>query len=353
MASSVIDSESVDRNKSNKNCLNLVCFTCKRAVKGELKCKNCDLRFHPSCAVRVKGLKVVNYEEVLCPPCAENAEGENHLKNLSKENELLNKLVLSLLDNQDLLRNKIMELESQVAKNNSSLTSPLGNFNSTTSESFLASKEVYDRSRSHEDRSGNQPVGNCSQTVKNGSQNSVNMSKKAFHANVKSNSQNNVDKVNQNENNLFSLKQVNSAILEAKTSAAVKELQIVENELHVDNTAWETQRSRRSRRRFLVGDNANAAEVKTVSKLVSLHVTRLHPDTSADSLKSVLISHFPEVLVEVLQSKYPKDYASMKVTISQDNYRHAWRKEIWPKGTFVSKFFIKKGLPQLAVDPRL
>lgn len=52
-----------DGNKLKKNG-NFICSGCKRGLKSAIKSYNCTTAYHPSYGVRVKGLKVINYEEI-------------------------------------------------------------------------------------------------------------------------------------------------------------------------------------------------------------------------------------------------------------------------------------------------
>ncbi|KAJ8973611.1 hypothetical protein NQ317_003241 [Molorchus minor] len=88
---------------------------------------------------------------------------------------------------------------------------------------------------------------------------------------------------------------------------------------------------RKQNRRFVVGGNSNEnAGVQTVSKLISLHETRLNPSSKPNDLKNMLVNKFPEVICEEHTSKFPELYASMKVTIRQDHFKMAWRLDLWP-----------------------
>ncbi|KAG5863042.1 hypothetical protein JTB14_020704 [Gonioctena quinquepunctata] len=84
----------------------------------------------------------------------------------------------------------------------------------------------------------------------------------------------------------------------------------------------------RKQRRFLVGKNEVEHSVKAIPKLVSLHVTRLKPNTCPGALKAVLEPHFPDVQCEQHTSKYPESYSSMKVTISRSSLEGLERRNL-------------------------
>lgn len=110
------------------------------------------------------------------------------------------------------------------------------------------------------------------------------------------------------------------------------------------NTEWQTtrKRNRPKKRKFVVGCGGSNLEVKTIPKYTHLHVSRLHPSTKPENLQKLLIATFPEVQCELLKSKHPLIYSSIKVSIYQENFEKAWCKDIWPDGALVSKYFLFK-----------
>lgn len=147
---------------------------------------------------------------------------------------------------------------------------------------------------------------------------------------------------------------VNSAI-EFAQQATMKRLQTIDmdsqnNELSEFKWQHVKKRSKQRNKNVVMGNASFSSGVKTVPKLSYLHVSRLHPTTKPDDLKNLLFKSFPEVEVEPLQSKHPQIYSSMKVAIYQEHFKDAWRKEIWPQGSLVSKYFLfKKKAPPVEV----
>lgn len=95
------------------------CKNCARPVKSEVKCVKCGSLYHPSCVVRVKGVKVVGYNELLCNGCnvvddEEKCSLEEKYDHLTRENDLLNNLLLQLMDNNGLLRENSYLLEEKL-----------------------------------------------------------------------------------------------------------------------------------------------------------------------------------------------------------------------------------------------
>lgn len=137
-------------------------------------------------------------------------------------------------------------------------------------------------------------------------------------------------------------KTVSTAIMQVQTENKMKEI----NDLSKDpSEGFKNVINKKKTRRFVVGRNSQDGtniKVQTIPKTVDLHVTRLAPGTKPEVLKSALINTFPEIICEPHQSKHPDVYTSMKVTISQENYSKAWRRDAWPNGALVSRFFVKR-----------
>lgn len=91
----------------------IVCTSCKRLVKTELKCVSCDKQYHPACLVRMKGARVLGYNSVSCPGCSQVADNNKAAEVLARENDLLNRLILTMMENQELLRDKLSNMEDQ------------------------------------------------------------------------------------------------------------------------------------------------------------------------------------------------------------------------------------------------
>ncbi|KAG5889836.1 hypothetical protein JTB14_023161 [Gonioctena quinquepunctata] len=145
-------------------------------------------------------------------------------------------------------------------------------------------------------------------------------------------------KTARNTPKMFTHKEVNTPISTAEATNKMRDIQDLGTNL--DEQKWEKVSYRKhfkNNRRYMVGGNEEISGISTVPKVISLHVTRLTPNTNSDELKKVLVKHFPEVVCEEHPSKLP-----MKVTIKQENFSRAWKREIWPSGALVSRFFGKK-----------
>ncbi|KAG5862529.1 hypothetical protein JTB14_034520 [Gonioctena quinquepunctata] len=162
--------------------------------------------------------------------------------------------------------------------------------------------------------------------------------------------------INNESRPIISSKQVSEAVLEAKSKTVLNNLihieENTENEsAHFRNGAW-SQVNPRKKRKFLVGKTETPCNVETVPKMVSLHVTRLKPETKPEELEKFLEGRLEGVSCETHLSKMPDLYASMKVCINCELLKTAWKREIWPSGALVS-FFRKKWMATTQLDPRV
>lgn len=56
-------------------------------------------------------------------------------------------------------------------------------------------------------------------------------------------------------------------------------------------------------------------------------------------LSAMVNSYFPEAEYEKLSSRYPKYYSSFKIMIDLTNNKAAKNPELWPSGTYVTRYF--------------
>lgn len=183
-----------------------------------------------------------------------------------------------------------------------------------------------------------------SETTKRSNKQPVNNQKPNGFADVcNSGKTNNNAASKQNTNNTkIDVKTVSAAILQAQTENKMKEINDLKD---TSGEEYKNVTYKKKTRRYVVGRNSQdgtEVKVQTIPRTVTLHVTRLAPRTKPEDLKSGLINIFPEVICEPHQSKHPDVYTSMKVTISQENYSKAWRRDTWPNGALVSRFFVKR-----------
>lgn len=100
----------------------ILCKSCSRPTKSEVKCVECKAVYHPSCAVRVTGIKVVGFNDLCCPSCwaasessKESGETIDH-QSIIKSNEILNQVILRLMDIQDSMRDELGAVREKLCK---------------------------------------------------------------------------------------------------------------------------------------------------------------------------------------------------------------------------------------------
>lgn len=90
------------------------------------------------------------------------------------------------------------------------------------------------------------------------------------------------------------------------------------------------------------GSNPQTSNIKAVSKMAEIFISRLHPSTTSDQIKTYLGPEFPEIQCESIESKHPETYSSFKITINSNNFTHLMNPDKWPNGVFINKFFRKR-----------
>ena len=119
--------------------------------------------------------------------------------------------------------------------------------------------------------------------------------------------------------------------------------QVVKNTLEIKKHPGKKKNN--SNNNFVIGSNnstQNNVTLKTVPKKAFLYVSRLHPDTTCQNLMNFLKPKFPEIQCASLESKYPDNYSSFKVTINLENNKVAMDSATWPDGAYVSRFFHRR-----------
>lgn len=306
-----------------------------------IKCFFCDNKYHTNCAsLKDHWLKILTENPNIfwtCDPCKEKQTSSRTISGnndvLSAENILLRKLIEEkdskntiLQENIQLLKEKIiiMDEKSRNSLNNTQQkTVPITNVNSRNAPhmpSFASAVEKGKQSTSH------------------------NIMKTSTSAIPKNPIQpTSINKQYDFQSDQFEFENVSRASSHTENNER--------NFKNQNNTDWIKVKPKR-RRNFVVGQCNEAGTIQTVPKLVSLHVTRLHPSTKTSDLVGILKNKFPDVSCEVHASKYPDKYTSMKVTIRQEHLKEAWKREIWPSGAIVSRFFGKKRVLTQQVDPQ-
>ncbi|KAG5888734.1 hypothetical protein JTB14_023809 [Gonioctena quinquepunctata] len=266
------------------------CKYCKKSVTNKVKCVKCKEVFHPSCFKQSCQRKNVICEHITTDDRNQSYKPSNECS-LEKENNLLKRIIEEmesknsiLHENCNLLKDKISYLQKQIDYNNPNkneaivghLAGKKGNASSTT-------KTLSDINCLQTEESG----------VKTGSADII--SPVLVEGNSKGNSQQ------------IKIIDVSRTLLEETTRNKLNDIiRLAENPQQTtptstvseDNT-WKTITCRKRKpAKVIVGSNnvnsGNAGAVKGVPKFVDLHVYRVAPDTTKDSMESLLKPNFPE-----------------------------------------------------------
>lgn len=331
---------------SGESDVRISCYHCKKTVVDYVKCYKCEYFFHPACMAQAAQKKTAICRHELIGMQVNNNLTSNLKSNevLLAENILLRQLIDEMRSKQEvlsenclLLRDKVIFLEKRV----SDLQEENKNINQATTKNSITNELTGCSLAGHSSSYASKivdphPVGATANQMSTRGTSGIQVVK------------DHTEKARQ----VITSREVNAAIQKAQTLSKMAEIQNL-NAVPEDE-GWQLQKHRRNKR-FVVGDNSECSkELRAVPKYVSLHVTRMDPETKPEVMKTILEKEFPEVVCEKINSKYPELYSSFKITIKQENFKKAWRRDLWPQGSLVSRFFFKKGMPsqtQVRVDP--
>ncbi|CAH1099601.1 unnamed protein product [Psylliodes chrysocephalus] len=107
------------------------------------------------------------------------------------------------------------------------------------------------------------------------------------------------------------------------------------------NNYYTSGRSGRRNRNLITGSGITTncslkAAIRTVYK--HLHVTNMDPATSEQELLTYLKGVVPSIRVEKLNSRFPDDYASFKVSAPINDHHQLLVPEIWPEKVMINEF---------------
>lgn len=100
---------------------------------------------------------------------------------------------------------------------------------------------------------------------------------------------------------------------------------------------------------IIYGSKCDASEIKGIPRVGYLHVSRLDPKTTADSVSNYLDQITPGCSCEMLNSKFPNIYSSFKVTVSLEDISKIMNPLVWPTGVRINRFFHRRVAPQTGV----
>lgn len=331
------------------------CKRCKSIAQSGLKCIKCGVVSHNSCVSRLKNITVIDDKSIICCDFAETERSDvidndfdvsfssakdvmqqktgelyfmevSHLKEIIVQKDIIienQKDVISSLKEQICLLNKI--LNKEVIKSDSICVVP-------------SDKQILKPNKNNWSRATRQPgpapkeetlactVSNAHQNLSMPTVKSQNLTKPT------NNSCSSNEKVNK-----ISTDDVSNALKLNLTKIKCQEI------IHLNEDPFTEVKHKKKRKsnKTIVGnmDLGENPKVKAASKLAFLHVFKLHPDTTAEELTSIINPTFPEAFCEKIKSMYPRFYSSFKVTINEANLNNAWNPEVWPKGAWVNQFF--------------
>lgn len=108
------------RDEVSDHAVETACRSCSRSVKSDLKCIKCKAAYHPACAVRIAGMRVMGYNDLLCNHCSKADESDNEAcsvethQQLIKANQTLNEVILRMLAHQDLLGSEVSMIKTEL-----------------------------------------------------------------------------------------------------------------------------------------------------------------------------------------------------------------------------------------------
>lgn len=82
--------------------------------------------------------------------------------------------------------------------------------------------------------------------------------------------------------------------------------------------------------------------IKAVRRFSHFHVSRLDPNLTVEELLQYLQGRdIANAKLEKLQSKYPEQYSSFKVSVPSDQVQDVLNPELWPTDTCINRFFFR------------
>lgn len=373
---------------------NNLCKSCSRSTKSDVKCIVCKAAFHPSCAVRVTGMKVVGFNELCCPLCEKSCEKHDDAGNLEDDyqrvvrtNETLNVVILRLMDSQDSFRgelevireklcqltslhtdevqqisrqspavepNRIRDLECLDARTTS--TSEVRSFCQVTADIRDCQRRPSASGRQRQRRDDDlvsQPgdVADCTGVVFQGRRADITKKRspgrKEGSGAIKKPGSGGVCR------HAVDPKAVSAAVHEAVTRAKCQELITLGKTAGEEDGEWKIVPKRRglkAKNRPVVGDMEHGAgsvlKLRAAARKAHFHVYRLAPGTSEEDVVEHLRTQFPEVECEALKSRYPAHYSSFKITVNFENAAEVMKASCWPKGACINRFFQYRTAPK-------
>lgn len=318
----------------------VLCKYCKKSVSSTVaRCVTCEGAFHTSCALRIPGLTAVGKDNLV--KCCSRSRRESEVignqfvsldiykEMMTTKEELLrskDQIITELKEKEKIFQKAIDLLEAKIRTGVANVSQP-SQINVSKNPLSVTASSVTPSTSSDATISKNRRniISKEATTLSKQSQSSYSSRAKSGHVN------------GSNNNQSVTLSQVNTAVLSAQTANKMRYIQDLTKEEIEEG--WEKPKQRRNRRYVVGGNNNRNVDIQTVPKYVSFHVTRLGPATKPEDLERFIQEKFPEARCEEHQSKRPDLYKSMKVSVMQKHAREAWKRDAWPPGAVVSRFF--------------
>lgn len=137
--------------------------------------------------------------------------------------------------------------------------------------------------------------------------------------------------------------QVSDAVKNAYSEVLVNNLQL--NKPFENKFTVVTRKKRYTKPKApLIRGTAEDSVIRGVMKYAYLHAYRLDPTLKAENVKNCLLSkNIGTVMCEQLNSKYPEEYSSFKVSLPAEKVEEARNPSLWPTGVCIDHFLLHLG----------
>lgn len=336
------------------------CIVCKcKVVNTLVKCVKCDKIGHPSCVKRRNCILVINKTEMVCCS-ATNCDNEDTETALSIENngdDIINSETTSSqppASAENMLRKEVQLLREVINCKEVLINEMQGKINLLYDHidllKSISQTAMGPTSSSQNPKHSTNPLHQNSRverdafSTKNESHEPNKLPIDGETKPMKNKNVNDKQTKNVSSSQKISNEVLSKALLEAQTATKLNEIIYATDDSKETSKEWSTAKTRKSHRKTsgIVGKSKQVTEIKTAPRKSFLHISRLSPETTVAQITKVVKQTFPEAVCEQLQSKYPEHYTSFKVTIDLENFEKALNPELWPSGTYVSRFFQKR-----------
>lgn len=112
--------------------------------------------------------------------------------------------------------------------------------------------------------------------------------------------------------------------------------------LHESKWEYPRRKIRRNKNSVIYGNADEDMTFKGVVKYLDYHVYRLPPDfNESDVIEHLASKNISEVMCEKMQSRYPNQYTSFKISVSIKQDKDFRNPKIWPEYVVINRFLPK------------